>query len=237
MSAWSSVTGSLQFFESEIQQGELVPAKLLMGPDGIQKVQIQKLKGSTLGEMIYLYDVSSFLKKGNSFEADVKVIFINVPESKSVVHKLAGEELVISFPDITIKPTDAPPSFVYEEFSIPSRPKIILWSTILLILLVGSIYGRKVVHKVKAKKALKIKRATFKNEILAATDYDGVVTIWKKRSDYLKEFPHVEDSFRKLESVLFKYQFKPTQSEVEKKIVIEAYQKFCSDIMGGFNGV
>ena len=237
--AWPKVSMDLHFSRAEIEQGNIEPVKLLLETDGVQKVQLQKLKGQTLGDSLYVYEVFPLMKRegGAGFEADAKVIFIKVPEGRTVTHKLPQDELVISLGNASIKPTEAPQELIYENFSIPSRPKIILWISILLGLGLLAYFGHKFYFSQKKKKILREKRLKLKSDLYNGTQYSEVVSIWQKREVFLKEFPHIEEAFRKFEITLFKYQFKPTQSEVEKSLVVEAYRSFLQEIMGGFNGV
>lgn len=237
--AWPKVSMDLHFERPEVQQGNIESAKLLLETDGVQKVQLQKLKGQTLGESLYLYDVSPLMKRegGAGFEADAKVIFVKVPEGKVITHKLPQDELVISIGNTSVKATEVPEKFIYENFTIPSRPKIILWTSILIGLSLLAFFGRKLYRSVQKKKSLRQKRALLKSELYAGEDYQGIVALWLRREVFLKEFPHIEDAFRKFEVVLFKYQFKPYQTEVEKALIVDAYRSFLQECMGGFDGV
>lgn len=236
--AWPKVSMDLHFEHQEVQQGNIESAKLILETDGVQKVQLQKLKGQTLGELLYLYDVSPLMKReGAGFEADAKVIFVKVPEGKTITHKLPQDELVISFGNTSVKPTEVPEKFIYENFTVPSRPKIILWTSILIALVFIGFYGHKLYRSIQKKKTLRQKRSLLKSELYAGEDYQGIVALWLRREVFLKEFPHIEDAFRKFEVVLFKYQFKPYQTEVEKTLIVDAYRSFLQESMGGFDGV
>jgi hypothetical protein len=57
------------------------------------------------------------------------------------------------------------------------------------------------------------------------------------KHDILKVFPDLGDEFKKLETVLFRYQFKPHRSKSEEEEVLVAYRKFIDSIKGGFDGV
>lgn len=213
-------------------------AKIILGPDAAQKLHLQKLKGQALANTLYLYEVSPLIRRegGNSYEADARVIFVKVPETHVLTFKDGSEEVAVTWGEVEIVPTEAQ-GLIYEKFSIPSRPKIIAWTLIFIGLIVLGLLGRKGHRKYASKQIQKKRLAELKQELLNGKEYQDVVSIWMKREDFLKAFPHIESSFRELESVLFKYQFKPVQSDVEKNIVIEAYRSFLSQISGGFNGV
>ena len=234
----AAVRMELQFENGKIKQGAIESAKVLLSPEATQKIQLQKLKGQALANTVYLYEVSPLVRKegANSYEADVRVIFVKVPETKFISFKDGAEEVAVSWNDIEVVPTEAK-GFTYEHFSIPSRPKIIAWTLIFLALIFLGLGGRQVFKKLNAKKKHKERLAALKNEILSANEYQSVVTVWMKRAEYLKVFPQIEPAFRELESVLFKYVFKSQQSDIEKNIVMEAYKSFLSKISGGLNGV
>lgn len=237
--AFGATNLTLQFSSAEIKQGSLETTKLLLNADAVQKISLQKLKGQTLGDTIYIYGVSPLMRKegSNSFEADAKVIFVKIPETNTVAFKQDAEDLLVTWGNVKITPTEAAKGFIFGNFEIPSRPKIILWASILigLGLISGTVlWGRK---KLQHKAALKAKSKALKTELLSAKTYPEVVDVWKKKHSFITAFPQIETSLKDFEVVLFKYQFKPRQSEVEINAVMEAYRDFVRKVEGGLSGV
>ena len=237
--AFGTTNLTLEFVAQEIKQGSLESVKIHLNPEAAQRISLNKLKGQTLGETIYLYDVSPLMRKAGSsnFEADAKVIFVKTPETNALAFKQETEDLFITWGNTQITPTEAAKGFIFGNFEIPSRPKIILWLSILLgvgLLTFLGFWGR---NKYRTKQALKAKTRALKAELTTAQTYAEVVNVWKKKHLYVSTFPHIEDSLKDFETVLFKYQFKPRQSEAEINVVMEAYREFLQKIAGGLNGI
>ncbi|WP_408098459.1 hypothetical protein ACJVC5_05985 [Peredibacter sp. HCB2-198] len=230
---------NLDFGKNEIKQGSLETAKILLKADAVQRVPLQKLKGQTLADTLYFYDVSPLMRKEGSdyFEAEAKVIFAKAPETNALGTKFGEEDLLITWGNSQVLPTEAAQGFIFGKFEIPSRPKILLWLSVTLgvgILAFLIIWGRK---KYLIKTTLKKKKRALKQELLSATTYQEVVDLWKKKHKFFDEFPQVEEPFKSFEAVLFKYQFKPRQNEAEISQVIEAYRDFVRKVEGGLNGI
>ncbi|WPU65521.1 hypothetical protein [Peredibacter starrii] len=237
--AFGATALNLDFGKNEIKQGSIETAKILLKADAVQRVPLQKLKGQTLAETIYFYDVSPLMRKEGSdfFEAEAKVIFAKTPETNALGTKFGNEDLLVTWGNSQISPTEASKGFIFGKFEIPSRPKIILWLSIILglgVLIFLVIWGRK---KYQIKTARKKKMQDLKRELLGATNYQEVVEVWKKKHKFLDTFPQIEESFKGFETVLFKYQFKPRQNETEMAQVTEAYRDFVRKIEGGLNGI
>lgn len=237
--AFSATTLNLEFNKGAIKQGSLESARILLKADAVQRVPVQKLKGQTLSNTIYIYDVSPLVRKNGSdfFETNAKVIFVKVPETNALASKLGSEDLLITWGDIPVSPTEGAKGFVFGNFEIPSRPKILLWLSILVGIAVLSVVGFWCRKKYQLKSSLKKKKQALKSELISASSYQDVVEVWKKKHLFLSEFPQIEEAFRTFEGILFKYQFKPRQSEAEVSVVIEAYRDFVRKIEGGLNGV
>lgn len=237
--AFGATPLNLEFNKGAVKQGSLETARILLKADAVQKVSLQKLKGQTLGNTIYIYDVSPLVRKNGSdfFETNAKVIFVKVPETNALVSKLGAEDLLITWGDIPVSPTEGAKGFVFGNFEIPSRPQIFLWLSILVGVVILSclgFWGRK---KYQLNSSLKKKKKILKSELISASSYQEIVEVWKKKQLFLSEFPQIEEAFRTFEGVLFKYQFKPHQSEAEVSVVTEAYRDFVRKVEGGLNGV
>ena len=230
---------NLDFGKTEIKQGSIETAKIQLKADAVQRVSLQKLKGQTLAETIYFYDVSPLMRKegSDSFEAEAKVIFAKAPETNALGTKFGDEDLLVTWGNTQVSPTQVEQGFIFGKFEIPSRPKILLWFSIILglgVLTYLFFWGRK---KYQFKTAQKKKLQELKRELLGATNYQEIVEVWKKKHKYLDNFPQIEDAFKGFETVLFKYQFKPRQNETEISQVTEAYREFVRKIEGGLNGI
>lgn len=227
----------LQLSSSVVKQGSLIDAVVRLDGNSVQQVELQKLKGISLADTVYLYQVAPLIKSGNSFEADAKIIFLKVPETKPVIHKAPTGDIAISWSDVEVQPTEAPEKFLFGQFEIPGPRRIleILAGLVVVLLIVLGIY--KFRQNRKAKKALRVKRAELKDKVMSAREYHDVVSLWQQKAELLKEFPHLAEPLKELEKVLFKYQFKQSQNENEKTEVMKAYRDFINLVQGGFNGI
>lgn len=229
----------IRFKDGKVKQGTIVPATLVFDAESSQKLPLNKLIGETLGKSFYIYGAKPLITKDNwnAFESEAEVIVANIPESKPVSFKSGDYDVMVLWNDVEFIPTEASGKMIYGNFEIPSRAKIIRWVLVLLGIGIALLIGLKIKSHLAKKNAIKKRRALIKDEIMSVRDYPEVVKIWQKKSDILKEFPALETSFKDLESVLFKYQFKPTQNETEKSQVMEAWKTFISRSQGGLNGV
>lgn len=229
----------IRFPEGKIKQGAIVPVKLVFDLPASQGLPINKLIGQTLGNTFYVFKAKPLLTKDNwtAFESDAEIILAKVPEAKPVTYKSGNDEVMITWNDVEFVPTEAPKEMIYGTFEIPSRAQVMKWLSILVIVLVAVFAGWKIKLRLDLKKSLKVRKAAIRDEIVSAREYSDVVKVWQKKSNIIKEFPKVENHFKDLESVLFKYQFKPSQSESEKIEVMNAYRDFIAKSQGGFDGV
>lgn len=227
----------LDLSSAVVKQGSLIDAVVRLDGNSVQQIELQKLKGVSLADTIYIYQVSPLIRNGESFEADAKVIFLKVPEGKPVVHKIGEKEVSISWSDVEVQPTEAPAQFLFGQFEIPGKKRIleILAALLFVGLVAFGIY--KLSGKNKKKKALKQMRADLKDKVMSAREYQDVVNLWQQKALLNKEFPHLTEPFKELETVLFKYQFKQSQNEMEKAEVMKSYRDFMTKVQGGFNGI
>lgn len=237
--AWSLDRIDLELNETEVHQGALVRGKLLLPPQSMN-FPLQKLKGTTFGETLYFHQTSPLLRKDGSsvFESEVQVIFIKPPESENVAGTFGQSELVINTGGIKVIPVEASGKMLWAEFTAPDFLKD-NWSWLLsaaLLMLLASA-GFWIWKKINRKRTLRLRRRVLFDEFSSCRNYDDVVSMWQKKRNYLQEFPQIEEKFRTFEEVLFKYQFKPRQSDSEKEVVMTAYRKLLSDSEGVFRGV
>lgn len=224
---------------AQIKQGSLFQAKLQLDSESAQKVELQKLKGINLGNTLYLYSVTPLMKKNedSNFEAEASLVFTKAPEGQRIIHKLGSEEIAISWTNFEFVPTEESREFIYGKFSIPKRFKALFWLTISVVGIILALLVRKFRNGWIKKIALKKKRSELKSKLFSATQYNDVVDIWRSKNTYLNYFPEIGDHFKRLEAVLYKYQFKQTQNEFEQSEVMTAYQDFIQNIKGGKNGI
>lgn len=237
--ALAAVSIQLDFFDSQLKQGQLEVAQVTMTAEAAQNISLQKLKGANFAETLYFYELGPLIKKdgGDYFVADAKVIFLKIPESPKLIQKLGNEEIILAWPQIEILPTEGGKELIFGQFEIPSRKKILLWVLISLGLLTGLYALIKYRKQIALKKAAREKRINLKDKLFNATDYSQIVEIWLSRDEFLTAFPEIRDYFKKFEITLFKYQFKPHQTETEKAEVVTAYREFLTNIQGGLSGI
>jgi hypothetical protein len=227
------------FEKEKIKQGSLERALLRMDEATAESIELQKLKGKTLAEHFYLYSLSPLVRKrgGASYEADITLIVTKIPKSKPLLHKFPAGTANVTWSSVEILPTEAPKEFLFGVFDVPARIRILTFIGVFLLIVSSAFLGFRFYRRWQLKEEERKRKKALKDEILSANEYEDVVHLWKKKFIYLKEFPHLETPFRDLETVLFKYQFKPGQTESEKELVLSAYNKFITDIQGGFDGI
>lgn len=236
-SVFAAARMQLDLSSAVVRQGSLINAVVRLDGGSVQQIELQKLKGVSLAETIYIYQVSPLIRSGDNFEADAKIIFLKVPESKPVVHKTGQNEISISWSDVEVQPTEAPESFLFGQFEIPGKKRILeILGALLVLGLIGFGISR-FIQTNKKKKALRQIKAALKDKVMSAREYQDVVSLWSQKALLLKEFPHLSEPFKELETVLFKYQFKQSQNEIEKAEVMKSYRDFMTKVQGGFNGI
>lgn len=231
--AFASPRVEMELLRPEVKQGSLVPVIFKLDTEAVQKVQLQKLVGQTLGEVLYFHEVSPLLKKGDEFTAEGSVIFVKIPETNLI--KNNGFDL--SWSSVTVSPTETDKQFIFTDFEIPVRPNFMIIVLSVLSLLAILVLGRRIYKKHRLKKVARERKIKLKSLILGCKDYSEVVSFWMKRKELVEEFPHIEEPLRRLELILFRYQFKPHQSETERAEVMEAYRAFTRETEGGFHGI
>lgn len=236
--AFSAVVVEMHFSTPAVKQGQLAEARIQI--QNGENFKVNLLKGKTIGKTVYFYDVSPLIKRQGTeyLEATGKVIFIKVPNDKSVQETVSGEEINLLWDNVIIEPTVGEKSLIFGDFTIPEKFQWIFWPLIVLLSLgvLGAI-GWKVAKRVRLKSEKKNRRLAMKKEILGCRNYDDVVSLWMKKHLLLEEYPHIREAFHKMEEVLNRHQFKPRQSEAEKIEVVESYRKFTRSVEGGFNGI
>jgi len=225
--------------QSGVNQGALVKATLIVQPEAIN-FPVQKLKGQTLGETLYFQQLSPLLKKEGSsaYESEVSIIFTSVPETRVITGKIGSHELQVEWNDIRISPVESPGKMLWADFTAPDfLERGWKWVWITLIIILFSFGGYILWRKLLKRKREKERRSKLVSEYMSCSNYEEVVEFWKRKHIYLKEFPQIEHDYRSFEEVLFRYQFKPKQSESEKQMVIDAYRKLIEVTQGGLRGV
>jgi hypothetical protein len=238
MSSWAIDIG-LEFSVPEIKQGSIVSAQIKLDADSAQEMPLQKLKSKTFAESIYVYDVGTPLRKEGRpyFEADAKIIFVKVPETNQLTFSDEGMSYKVFWNEVKIIPTEVEKSFLYGAFDIPSRFKPLKWILFTLGILGLSGVSYWITEKLKIKKNRKKKLQEVKSKLVAANSYEEVVAVWMSRQTYLSTFPAIEEAFRQFELKLFKVQFKPTQTEQEKTLILDSYREFLNSIKGALDGI
>jgi hypothetical protein len=225
VNAWSRVGLELIPDSPSVKQGEIAVGRLVVKKSDGQSI-LGGLKGKNLGKTLYLLHVSPFMGKQGHLESEAKFIFLAIPQANNVSEVINGEEVLISWDNIEIIPTEPPKSFLLGNFEIPARRKIVQW--LLIILGTASVLGfifyfNKFYSKSKKSK---IQLDHIKKQLMDCKTYDDIVMMWGRKHDYLTSFPKLEQSYKNFEQVLFKYQFKPQIAESEIMEVIAAYNKF-----------
>lgn len=236
ISAWANVQLELSVENSSPKQGEIVPARLTLKETQGQ-VFLSGINGKNFNKTLYVLSLSPFVIKGPFLEADAKIIFLKVPEGQFVSETVNGQEVAIHWNNIRVIGIETPQSFLLGDFEIPQKKKIVLWILITFGILGLVWMGYWITRKIKKKDAVLSRNKSLKQDLLNCHSYDQVVIMWKKKRIFLNEFPQLDEHFKELEKVLFKYQFKPSQSVQEISEVLGAYEKFKADVTGVLNGI
>jgi hypothetical protein len=235
LSVWAKVGLELTSPTTKIRQGELVSGKLLLKEAAVPP----GLSGQTIKDTLYLYRVGPFLRQSGeaALVADVTFVFVQVPGPPILTDKIGSEEVEVVWRDFEISPTESPSELLFTDFTVPLRRRWLWWGISALGLIMAGVFGWQIFRRHSLKKQLQQSQRSLKQELLQATDYTQVVGLWKKKRDFLKTFPQLEESFTTMEMTLFKYQFKPTQTEAEIRLVLEAYEHFKLDVGGKLHGI
>jgi len=237
--AIAEVRLELVFPEGEVKQGSLQEATLEIEADSLQNFEIQSLKALSPGETIYFHKLSPLMKKeaDGKYTSEVSVVFLKVPESNSLDFSITDQKISLTWNGIRVIPTEVSKGMIFEAFEIPARKRVLFWLICCLLAVVTGI-GIYIINKrVKTTRNKKLHRQKLKDLIFSASSYDEIIAIWQKKSLLQEEFPHTTESFKNLEKTLFKYVFKPHQSENEKIEIQKAYRGFINEVQGGFNGI
>lgn len=239
VNAWSADRLQLVFDESEVKQGALIKARLFVPASSIN-VPVQKLKGENIAETIFFQQISPLFRKEGSeaYTSDVVIIFTKVPESNMVTAKVGNQEFELQWNELKVDPVEATGQMLWADFTAPDffekSLTWILWIVGVLLIAAGGFFlGRRFSKKAKEQK----RRRLLAQEVRSCQNYEDVVNFWKKKRNYLRDFPHLEETFPALENTLFKYSFKPSQTETEKEEVLRAYKKMMEASEGGFRGI
>jgi hypothetical protein len=227
------------FTGTKIKEGTIIPVKLKFNLPTSQSIPLNILVGQTLGSSFYIHQASPLVAKNNwtVLESEAQIVLAKIPKARPFIHKVGNKDLIVDWNDVQFLSTEAPKEMIYGDFQIPSRAQILKWLIILFICALLCFFGWKLQKRVSSKKHLKKRRALLRDEIISVKEYREVVQIWQKKSLILQEFPKLEASFKELEKVLFRYQFKPTQSDAEKNEVMIAFNIFISMSQEGFDGI
>lgn len=225
--------------EDKVIQGSLIKTKFKFQQNSDQSLRIENLEGISIGDTIYINQLLPVNgdSDGKIINGDASILFIKVPEKSNLEHKIDGFNIEVTWKQVDILPTELPEELLFGEFNFPDTKRVILWIAIGTGILVFLVFIFLFWIKRKKLKFKKLKKVNIKNSLLSPVSYNEVVYIWEMKHDILKVFPGLGDEFKKLEKVLFKYQFKPHRSKSEEEEVLVAYRKFIDSIKGGFDGV
>lgn len=226
------------FGSDPIYQGSFESGKLRLTENAFQLLQKQKLEGETIAGTIYLHSLEPFYKneKNNYYESDVVAIFVKVPKEK-LIHNVLDQVIDVSLSKAEIIPTKPEKDLIWGNFNIPQKFRPFVWLVLTLTMVLFVAIFLKYRKKWMIKKIKKKKLEMLRQDLLSANSFDEVVTVWKRKHEFIDTFPHLSTPFKELEFTLFKFVFREVQSEEQKKEVIQSYNDFKKKIEGGFSGV
>jgi hypothetical protein len=238
--AYSASELKILISEPVVQQGEILEVTLLAKAEDLKGLELQKLKNERFADTIYFLQISPLMSKvGNDYlEAQARLVFTQVPKTNQLSGKLGENNVSLTWNRVEIAPTEAAKDLIFGSFEIPRREQFLFWTLLILALLIPlGVGGWYIFKNFKNRRLKKDCIARKKAEVLNCRSYDDIVQLWKKKHEYFQLFPHLVEPFQKLEMVLNKHQFKPQQSEEDKKEILDSYRKFSHSVEGGFLGI
>ncbi len=235
----AQVSMKIKFPVEQVSTGELLKVEVVLDSASAQALPIQSLKGETIADYIYIQYFSPLIRREGSdnFTADAEIVLIRKPESNQVQTTFKGLPLFIGWDNVEIVAVDTPPDYVFETFTIPTPLNILRWILAAILVALASWGAWILLRKIRTKKNEKQRLKDLKSRLTSAKDYHGVVEIWKSKHSFLKDFPFLESSFSNLETVLFRFQFKPKRTMEEEFKVMDAYRTFVKESEGGLSGI
>lgn len=229
----------MHFPSTKIRQGKIEKVELSFSQDLAQKIEMQKMKGQKLGDTFYLYSLGPIMRKSGdeNLSSTAKMIVIAEPKGSELLAKINDQEVLLKWNQLDFEKVETPKDFLTAEFSIPGRTNFLLFGVIFSVLLLSA-WG---VFYLRRRSLLKNKQKNERDRLIAlvlnATNYDEIVDVWKNKLTVTKVFPGMDEVYKDLELVLFKYQFKSEQSASEKAEVSSAYKEFCLKAKGVMDGI
>ena len=105
----------LEFSVPKVNQGAITKAKLQIPAESLQLIELQKLKGQTLQDTLYLFEVSPAMGsvERSRYESEVSLVFAKVPEKNELSFSLQGQEIVLSWKDLEVVPVEVPENLLF----------------------------------------------------------------------------------------------------------------------------
>jgi hypothetical protein len=230
---WGETQLELLPEQSVVNQGEIFTANLALRKGS---PPTHSLRGKTFNDTLYIISIDPFIKTASDLQASARVVFVKTTDGSSVTEGVGNEALQIMWKNLQINPTQSD-NFGLSTFDIPHPSRIVPWILGILGISVLFILALIPIRKFRSRQRQRAFLRTCRDELLGASKYDEVVEIWKKKSHYLQCFPTLDGAFKKLEEVLFKFQFKPSRSPAEISLVMKAYEEFREKVREGTHGI
>ncbi len=239
MSSALSQRLNVSFQQEIIKQGSLVEAKIGVDGESLQKLQLNKLRGQTIAETLYIHSLTSFMRRSgdNVFEAEAVVVLAKVPESREFTANLEGVQIVVSLGDVQVQSTEPEKGFLFSDFTVPEPLKLFRWIAGLLSLVVLGVGIFVFLRRRRLKNQIIKRKRSLKESLVSANSYEEVLAVWDRKFEFFETFPQIRDAFEEFQKVLFKYQFKRTKSDAEKSEILKSYRDFVNKVQGGLDGI
>ena len=208
----------LQFHKADGLVGEVLPATV-SGYVG------QPLDNKRVGDDFYII----------SLDADkAEVIFLKkITEGQIAL----DEKSLIKWTPIELKEVEVPQgvNLLEQHFHLPSSR---LWIMALVVIMVLLALGIKYDFiRYRTDQALKKMRQTQKDLMFAATHFEEITEVWRKKHQLIEMFPGIEEAFLKFELEYYRVAFRPDIMDEDKKKVEKKYQDFLDLIRGVHFGI
>ncbi len=231
-SSWAKTTLELSTLIPEVKQGSIIDCELSI-KESEGKSTLSGLAGRDFAKTIYVISLDPFVQKNGTLVSNARVVFEKVPTSDLI----EGNDISIILKKIKVLPAKPAQSFLFGDFEVSGQVSVLKWLVISTLVMILGLIFLKWRNKYLIKKKSKQKKLGLKEQLLKPSNYDEIVAAWKNKHIYLDEFPELEPAFKKLEAILFKYQFKSQRNEFEVTQILIAYDQFRNDVREVLNGI
>lgn len=227
------------------KSGEVVEAQLeLKDKNLLTKLSPSLIQKSTIPQALWFMHVDPWQLSGTRMITQATVVL--GPEfntEKEVVLSVSEISVGVTFEGWNIAKSgqQQPQPLLYEELPWYQRAwweknKLLILIIIATVTSLAFHFIRKILRTRAQKKFALKKRQEMIDSFLHANSFEHISEIWLRREIAFDLFPEKEASLRKFFDVLNKYQFKPTATQEELSIALNAKNQLVEELRQVANG-